>query len=531
MNIIKHTLLLVLAFMISVGAWAQTPQKYASGTVDVSALRANDTLMEGVTIATSLETKFVFAPERYSIFGSRYATDYSFWRSEPVLIGTDGTIPGSIDVTPYTEQYTDGNAWVVDSVKLSGSYYYCYLAGVTSTLPITEVPRLLDDGSWIFAMPAGNRLVGVEYKSAGALAWSPAVVGGVNVYLGLESAVSFPALSNPNSLDGVRFGSSNTSVATINSSTGEITLVATGSATIYAVFNGNDDFLYDSVYYTLNVLPLPTLTLSTVGNGTVELADITWTDVLNETLTTNQMRNTYTGEHFTVTCTDKGGDYGFFLRTWQGSTATISALQGAIISEVHLTATGWVGAAGAFTSSVGTVSAQNGNAEIIITDVNASSLTIGSGDALGIGNVTIYFTMPILPDGVDFGTADSIYNIRPGAAVVVKATPADYNHLDSWSNGAAINFTLTDTVTVNSDTTITATFEQNAPQLAWTYRGSTDLPMGGVSAYIGFAYDTLNLINWTANNEIRDLYQSNHSAIRIGSTDDGVITYGPNGWE
>ena len=51
----------------------------------------------------------------------------------------------------------------------------------------------------------------------------------------------------------VSYSSSNTSVATVNSSTGAVTIKATGTTTITASFAGNDDYYSSSASYTLTV--------------------------------------------------------------------------------------------------------------------------------------------------------------------------------------------------------------------------------------------------------------------------------------
>ena len=63
---------------------------------------------------------------------------------------------------------------------------------------------------------------------------------------------SFPVLQNPNELD-VTYRVSNSNVATIDGTSGEITLVAAGQTTVYAEFAGNDEYKEGSASYTLIV--------------------------------------------------------------------------------------------------------------------------------------------------------------------------------------------------------------------------------------------------------------------------------------
>lgn len=66
------------------------------------------------------------------------------------------------------------------------------------------------------------------------------------------SPADLPALRNENGVV-VQYSSSDTSVATINQTTGQITIVGTGSTQITATFAGSDTFYADEVKYTLNV--------------------------------------------------------------------------------------------------------------------------------------------------------------------------------------------------------------------------------------------------------------------------------------
>ncbi len=61
----------------------------------------------------------------------------------------------------------------------------------------------------------------------------------------------YPRLSNPYKLEGIIFSSSNTNVATIDASSGNITAVAPGKTTITATFNGNGTYNNGAVSYTL----------------------------------------------------------------------------------------------------------------------------------------------------------------------------------------------------------------------------------------------------------------------------------------
>ena len=63
----------------------------------------------------------------------------------------------------------------------------------------------------------------------------------------------FPVLNNPHNLTGITYRVTNESYATIDATTGDITLVAPGQTTVYAKFDGNDDYKECEVKYVLVV--------------------------------------------------------------------------------------------------------------------------------------------------------------------------------------------------------------------------------------------------------------------------------------
>lgn len=96
--------------------------------------------------------------------------------------------------------------------------------------------------------------------------------------------------------------------------------------------------------------------------------------------------NTYTGEHFTITCDSAGDSDGFKLST--DYSATISANNGEIITKVEF-ARGW-GATEALHSQTGTVAYNHPVATV--SGVNATSLTVDVYNVVQIKAVTVYYT-------------------------------------------------------------------------------------------------------------------------------------------
>ena len=135
-----------------------------------------------------------------------------------------------------------------------------------------------------------------------------------------------------------------------------------------------------------------------------------------------------------------------------------------------------------------------------------------------------YFTTGAGTANVIASSTPNTYIIDYGTTVAVQATPADHYHLTSWSNNYVINETLTDTLNMTENATLAASFEQNAPELAWTYRRDT-MPAEGVTAYHGFEFDTIALVTRYANDEFIAAFRQEAAELHFGSTDTNVISF------
>lgn len=129
-----------------------------------------------------------------------------------------------------------------------------------------------------------------------------------------------PALNNPNSLT-VEYTSSNTDVATVNSTTGAVTIVGAGYTTITATFAGSADYESGTAIYSLSVL-----------DNAVVLADN------NDNATT---LNTYNGKVVNVTLQGrtfyKDGKWNTLTLPFDVSSLTGTPLEGATIMEMNTT--------------------------------------------------------------------------------------------------------------------------------------------------------------------------------------------------
>lgn len=103
------------------------------------------------------------------------------------------------------------------------------------------------------------------------LAFDPA-----EVELTLGETFTAPTLGHVDGFNGtITYSSSKPAVATVDENTGEVTIVANGTTTITASFEGNDDYEEDEAIYTITVnKPAPTPT-STIYRKVTATADIT----------------------------------------------------------------------------------------------------------------------------------------------------------------------------------------------------------------------------------------------------------------
>lgn len=110
----------------------------------------------------------------------------------------------------------------------------------------------------------------VLYKLKARLAWSEE-----SYEADLSSSNTYPSLTNTNGVS-VSYSSTNTDAATINPSTGAISLVAVGSTTIKATFTGNETYKANEVSYTLTVSnSVLRADISFEENGGSDVADLT----------------------------------------------------------------------------------------------------------------------------------------------------------------------------------------------------------------------------------------------------------------
>lgn len=160
-----------------------------------------------------------------------------------------------------TVTVTNGTAEIAENaeVVLNPTTNVNLVRNVTLTGSYSIVQQ--SNGTWKFTMPAANTSVEVVYWNEPGLAYSAARD---TAFLDIPNH-TFPTLTNNHNLD-VRYGSSNTSVATVNTD-GSVTVLTYGQTVIYAVHDQSetDGYGYDSVFYTLTV---PVAMVTTSANVT-----------------------------------------------------------------------------------------------------------------------------------------------------------------------------------------------------------------------------------------------------------------------
>lgn len=181
------------------GTNSNAPTYYSSG----SAIR----IYGGNTMTVASTTKTIVGIEL--TFGS---SDGSNAITTDVESYSNGTWTGSASSVTFTVGGTSGNRRI-QSVKVT------YAGGTT---PVTK-----QDVTMAFSPTSATATVGEDFTE--------------------------PTLTTTPSGLTVTYSSSNTDVATVNSSTGEVTLVAAGTTTITASFAGNDSYNAGSASYTLTV--------------------------------------------------------------------------------------------------------------------------------------------------------------------------------------------------------------------------------------------------------------------------------------
>lgn len=191
--------------------------------------------------------------------------------------------------------------------------------------------------------------------------------------------------------DGVQYSSSNTAVATVNASTGAVTLVGSGTTTITATAPETEQYEAGTASYTLTVSAAPeggedSSETITVSNTIADIADA------NGWGNSTQYENINLDDVITATVSGGGntGKYYTSGENWriyqnESPSLTISASQGYTINSVKITYA---------SEKTGVLTYNSSNVTSgTVVDVNASSITFGVGNTTnGVENGQVRVT-------------------------------------------------------------------------------------------------------------------------------------------
>ena len=287
---------------------------YASTDESVATISSAGTvtvLSAGVTTitATSEATSEYAAGSAYYTLTVSLADPLLSWSasSYTATFGESNTYPTLTNTYGLEVTYSTGSPSVatIDSngeITLVGS-------GTTSVKATYE-------GDGTFAAATVYYTLKVN-KGTATLSWSPS-----SFSASLEESNTFPTLSITPSGLSVTYSSSDASVATVGSSSGEIALLSAGITTITASFAGNDYYKAASASYTLSVRSSAddgavTTTFDSAGDPSSE-------DDISNTSFTRLVTVTYSTSGATITGYTASGVAEYFTVVTSGNKVTIT---------------------------------------------------------------------------------------------------------------------------------------------------------------------------------------------------------------
>lgn len=254
------SLLLMLCMMLGVSAWAQTDNSTNyTGNVTLSTaggtktsdckVSINNTQYNGIKAGTSSVAGaiVVTVPANTKYLHMHVAG----WNGESVTLKVTPT-GYSDNISLTANSGISGNTPFTFSGDASSTNYYKVITFSSALTASTELTFTASSGKRFVvwgvtaeALPSG------ETREDSEISFSESAVA-----LNLGDTFTAPELYNPNDaeLDGnSSWESSNTAVATVDATTGAVTIVGAGITTITFTFNGDNDYLPCEVSYTITV--------------------------------------------------------------------------------------------------------------------------------------------------------------------------------------------------------------------------------------------------------------------------------------
>ena len=173
------------------------------------------------------------------------------WKDQSVTVGVTGATVTPSSLSPISDSGVSGSEpdYTITDNSISAYYTNLALSGIDTETTLT------------FTATAGNRFViwgvnsEIDNRASAGIEWQKSGVKATeDVGTLLTGADTAPTaiLANPNGVS-VSYTSSDTSVATIDPSTGAVSLIAEGSTDITATFAGSKEYKPATATYTLNV--------------------------------------------------------------------------------------------------------------------------------------------------------------------------------------------------------------------------------------------------------------------------------------
>ena len=263
-----------------------------------------------------------------------------------------------------------------------------------------------------------------------------------------DYCIGFPVrpqtLVNPYNVS-VTYSSSNTDVATVNETTGELTLIKAGNTTITASFNGNNEYWAGSASYQINVKAPVTVT---VASNDEQMGKVEAFGRESVTLWEGDQVIDWNSYDCNVPAEDMAaipaGSEIHVYYTLTNSTATLFA------------ATQWWNN---ISETINPTSSTASPFVFVIDEDDKYLMDIHGGMSMIGDGCSIQKIVAVKNPGVIATETSGVYSVVPNTPVTIKATPAKAHYLKSWSNDAEVNAEGTQTIIVgDADLAITANF-------------------------------------------------------------------------
>jgi len=463
MNRVKHFLILVLALTMSFGAWAQTDpavQVTKDNNLDWNFTMPDYDAVVGVTLKAQPGLAWTYGGR--AIPNDTTLTAYLGFHL-PVIaqIGTTMNPDFAVTLSPFI-QITDPSSWSNDNTPLSASD----LPGFQEKTQ-EQAQNWIDapDGTFLLIYGFhGSKVKVAMYENGNSTEIEEMDFPRTDVYTYIE-VLHIPIYYTSAGAT-LRFGSTNPAVVSFGNpnSLTSFSVNGLGECDVYMVFDGNDDYTYDSVAFHANFLAPDTLTLAKTGNGTVEAlvgdnGEVVWNDLKNSGL------SSYTQDGVTMTPSNGSAHNNTNLYDYGSNTFT-STLGNFTKIEIVCT-TGEIGGwtkevIGQYQPEPGMMPDFWDNIYKLTWEGDAESVSL-QNDVYNIQSITFTFGTAGSDSIVAIEGQAGKYLVIPDATVQAVATAAEGNHVSSWSNNDEVTNLLSDTnsIIINGNTTLIANFAQN----------------------------------------------------------------------